>query len=104
MAPAPQDEPITPGEPVEIVPRAVAPERQIDFNAMRQLANLSAKNALHKSESKKLSGTTRTKLLVTCVSLVVGVSLLLIRLLPGAPAGYALRRGRRRSPWRPYGE
>ena len=85
VAPATQDEPITPGEPVEIVPRAHAPERQIDFNAMRQLANLSAKNALHKSESKKLSGTTRTKLLVTCVSLVVGVSLLLIRLLPGAP-------------------
>ncbi len=103
MAPATQDEPITPGEPVEIVPRAHAPERQIDFNAMRQLANLSAKNALHKSESKKLSGTTRTKLLVTCVSLVVGVSLLLIRLLPGATRSRCTAR-RRRSPRRPYGE
>ena len=83
--PAPQSEPPKPGEPVEMAPRAVAPERQVDFKAMRQLANLSAKNALHKHESKQLSGTTRTKLLVTSVAVVVGVSLLVIHQLPGAP-------------------
>ena len=52
---------------------------------MRQLANVSAKNALHKHESKRLSANTRTKLLVTSVAVVVGVSLLVIHQLPGAP-------------------
>jgi hypothetical protein len=85
VEPAPQPEPPQPGEPLELARRAVAPERQVDFKAMRQLANLSAKNALHKHESKQLTGNTRTKLLVTSVSVVAGVSLLVIRLLPGAP-------------------
>ena len=52
---------------------------------MRQLANLSAKTALHKHESKRLSSDTRTKLLVTGVSIVAGVSLLVIHELPAAP-------------------
>jgi hypothetical protein len=82
---APQTEPPKPGETVEMAPRAAAPERQVDLRAMRQLANLSAKSALHKHESKRLSGDTRTKLLVTSVSAVVGVSLLVLHQLPGAP-------------------
>ena len=69
---------------MEMAPRAVAPERQVDLRAMRQLANLSAKNALHKHESKRLSGSTRMKLLVTCVSLVVGALLIDHPQLPGA--------------------
>ena len=85
VVPAPQGEPPKPDVPVEMSPRTVAPERQFDFKAMRQLANLSAKSALHKHDSKQLSGDTRTKLLVASVGVVVGVSLLLIRLLPGAP-------------------
>lgn len=84
VAPALQPEPPPAGEPVAMAPRTVAPERQVDFRAMRQLANVSAKNALHKHESKQLSADTRTKLLVTCVSVVVGVSLLVIHQLPGA--------------------
>ena len=68
-----------------MAPRAVAPERQVDLKAMRQLANLSATSALHKHESKRLSGDTRTKLLVTGVSIMVGVSLLVLHQLPGAP-------------------
>ena len=41
-SPEPQGEPAKSSEPVEITPRAVAPETQVDLNAMRQLANLSA--------------------------------------------------------------
>ena len=85
VASRPKGEQPRPGEPMELWPHAVAPERQIDLQAMRQLANLSAKNALHKHESKQLSGTTRTKLLVTSVAAIVGVSLLVIHHLPGAP-------------------
>jgi hypothetical protein len=84
-ASAPQAEPAPAGEAGEMAPRAVAPETQIDMKAMRQLANLSAKTALHKSESKQLSGSTRAKLLVTTVALGVGGSLSAMRLLPGAP-------------------
>ena len=71
--------------PAEMAPRALAPERQIDLRAMRQLANLSANNALQRHENKRLSVDTRTKLLVTIVSLVVGASLLIIHQLPQAP-------------------
>ncbi len=68
-----------------MAPRAVAPERQVDLKAMRDLANLSANSALHKHESKRLSGRTQTKLLVTSVSIVAGVSQLVLQQLPGAP-------------------
>jgi len=85
LVPEPQAKPAKPVEPMELAPRAVAPARQIDLEAMRQLANLSADTALHKHESKQLSGSTRTKLLVTSVSVVVGVSMLVIHQLPGAP-------------------
>jgi len=84
-APGPRCEPPKPGEPVEMAPRAVAPEKHADMNVMRQLANLSATNALEKHESKRLSGPTRSKLLVAAVSAVAGVSLLVVHQLPGAP-------------------
>jgi hypothetical protein len=86
VVPAAQGEPSKPDEAVAMAPRAVAPERQVNFIAMRQLANQSANSALQKHESKQLLGSKRTKLLVTSVSAVVGVSLLAIHLLPGAPA------------------
>jgi len=85
VVPEPQPEHPEPGELLEMAPRAVAAEKLVDLQAMRQLANLSAKNALHKHENKRLSGNTRAKLLVTSVSVVAGVSLLAIYLLPGAP-------------------
>ena len=56
VVPAAQDEPSKPHESVEMAPRAVAPETQVDVKAMRQLANFSASNALHKHESKQLLG------------------------------------------------
>jgi hypothetical protein len=64
--------------------RAAAPERHIDIRAMRQLANLSAKNALQKHDSRRLSGSLRSKLVVTAVSGFIGVSLLIIHLMPKA--------------------
>ncbi len=85
VVPEPQPEHSEPGELVEMAPRAVAAEKLVDLQAMRQLANLSAKTALHKHESKRLSGNTRAKLLVTSISVVAGASLMVIYLLPGAP-------------------
>ena len=61
------------------------PEKKIDMAAMRQVANLSASSALHKHESTQLTVSTRTKLMVTVVSLVVGVALLAISQFRGAP-------------------
>jgi hypothetical protein len=84
-APVPASADPPPAEAGEIAPRAVPPEKRIDMRAMRQLANLSAKNALQNHERKQLSGTKRAKLLVTLVSAVVGVLLLIIHLLPKAP-------------------
>lgn len=63
------------GESGKLAPHTVAPEKRIDFRAMRQLANLSADTALNKHEAKRLAGTTRAKLLVTVVAGVCGAIL-----------------------------
>ena len=74
-----------PGEPLDLAPRTIAPEKQADWQAMRQLANLSANCALGKHESKRLSRETRAKMLVLGVSAVASVALLIFSQLPGAP-------------------
>ena len=103
VSPAPLPQSPKPGEPLAMAPRAVAPERQVDLKAMRQLANLSADMALHKHESKRLSDSTRAKLLVTIVAVVVGASLLVLHQLPGAPPELRSMARPRRSRWRCFG-
>jgi hypothetical protein len=68
-----------------MAPRAVAPERNIDLRAMRQLANMSAKTAINKHESTQLTGTTRSKLVITIVAGLIGVALLGLRFLAKSP-------------------
>ena len=63
-------------EPVELAPRAVAPEKHVDLSALRDLANLSAEHALGRHDRKQLIAATRSKLIVTVVALAVGVGLL----------------------------
>ena len=66
-----------------MLPRAVAPEKQVDLKAMRQLANQSATCALQKHDSKQLSDVARGKLAVMIVSLVIAGSLLGLSGVPG---------------------
>ena len=60
--PEPQSEHPQPEQPVELSPRTVAPEKQFDWRAMRQLANLSANCALQRHESKRLFGHVESKI------------------------------------------
>jgi hypothetical protein len=64
----PSNEPIT--------PRTVAPENRGDLSAFRELANLSAKNALGRYSRKMLIKTMNSKLLVAVTSLTAGIALL----------------------------
>jgi len=57
-------------------PRAVAPERNIDFSALRQLANLAAQNSISQYARKVLVRTMYSKLVVAAVALVAGGELL----------------------------
>ena len=63
-------------EPVEISPRAVAPEKVVDLTAMRELANVSAHTAIDRHAKEELSRATGNKLLVTLVGLVTGAVLI----------------------------
>ncbi len=56
-------------EPVDLSPRAVAPEKSVDLSALRDLANLSAEHALGRHDFKKLIVATRSKSIVTVVAL-----------------------------------
>jgi hypothetical protein len=71
-------------EPVQMSPRTVAPEKQVDLSAMRELANLSAENALNRHAHRKLRDTSHAKLAVTVVALAAGIGLYWIGKLPGA--------------------
>jgi hypothetical protein len=62
-------------EPLDFGPRATAPERNVDLNAMRQLANFSAKSAINTHDSKRLGVTSKIKLAVSLASAVVGIGL-----------------------------
>lgn len=63
-------------EPVELSPRAVAPEKFVDLTAMRELANLSAQNAIDHHSRKVLRRVVLTKLIVSLMGLVAGGALL----------------------------
>ena len=62
---------------------ATAPEKGIDLEAMRHLANLSAKSAIHTHDSKRLGGTSRIKLAVSLLAGVAGVALLVLSFAGG---------------------
>jgi hypothetical protein len=71
--------------PKEMAPRAVAPEKNVNLSAIRELANLQAKSALTQHERRRLSISSRAKLLVTIVALSVGMFLIWARLTQGLP-------------------
>jgi hypothetical protein len=81
-APAPSAQ--QPAKPVELAPRAVAPEKNIDLQAMRQLANLSAKSAISTHDSKQLTLSTRTKLAATFAAGFIGMVFLGLTVSGGA--------------------
>ena len=75
-APAPQATETRQGEPVEISPRAAAPETAAIVSAMRELANFSARTAIHRYTRRTLIREIQSKLLVMTVGLVVGAGLM----------------------------
>jgi hypothetical protein len=77
-APAPRVASAKHREPVELSPRAVAPEKFVDLTAMRELANLSAQNAIDHHSRKVLRRVVLTKLIVSLMGLVAGGALLWI--------------------------
>ncbi|MHC4401728.1 MAG: hypothetical protein ACYTG0_18815 [Planctomycetota bacterium] len=67
VPPEPDDSPQEMLKPGEMSPRAVAPEKLVDFNAMRELANFSADSAIRRYARSKLSRAAMGKLLVTVI-------------------------------------
>jgi len=63
-------------DPSELTPRTVAPEKQIDFSALRELANLSAQSAISRHAREVLVRTMHSKLIVALVGVAAGVALL----------------------------
>ncbi len=63
-------------EPAQVAPRAKAPEKHVNLSAMRELANLSAQNALSRYSRRILVKAMYSKLLVVAVALASAASLL----------------------------
>jgi len=63
-------------EPVEMSPRAVAPEKFVNLTAMREVANLSAQTAIDRHSQRLLRRVVGFKLLVAVLGLVSGIVLL----------------------------
>ncbi|MEN6406403.1 MAG: FHA domain-containing protein [Thermoguttaceae bacterium] len=57
-------------------PRTVAPERNVDLSALRELANLSAQSAISQHARQVLMQAMYSKLMVTLVALAAGATLL----------------------------
>ena len=73
---APPATPAPRREPAQMSPRAEAPEKHVDFSALRELANLSAHVALNRHARKALVRSLYSKLLVAFVALTVAAALL----------------------------
>ena len=71
-------------EEVDAGPRAVAPERHSGLSAMRELANLSAQNALSNHARRQMIVSIRTKLVTMGMGLLAGGALLWLWRRPGA--------------------
>jgi hypothetical protein len=63
-------------QPMEMTPRTVAPEKNVNLSALRELANLSAQSALGRHSRQVLVHTMYSKLLVAIVALAAGGALL----------------------------
>ena len=59
--------------PESVVPRTVAPEKQVDLSAMRELANFSARSAITHYNQKKDTITARGKMLTIVAAVLAGV-------------------------------
>lgn len=67
-----------PFDPEKYVPRALAPERTTSLAAMRELANSSARTAIHKSTRQRHVTSIFLKAIIAAVGLVVGLVLVAI--------------------------
>ena len=67
-----------PFDPEKYMPRALAPERSNSLAAMRELANSSARTAIHKSTRQRHVSSIALKSVIAGVGLVVGMVLLAI--------------------------
>jgi hypothetical protein len=71
-AAVPSQAPVRRPGPVTMTPRAVAPEKQVNLSAMRELANLSAQMAITRYADREFLSITRTKLAVAAAGVAVG--------------------------------
>jgi hypothetical protein len=76
LASVPQPATPRPRKPVEMTPRAKAPEKMAGLSAMRELANLSAQNALDQHTRKQLARARRGKLLIVISGLAAAALLM----------------------------
>ena len=67
-----------PRQPAEMAPRVVAPEKQIDLSAMRDLANLTAHSAIDHHAQQQARHASWGKLLIVAVAIGAGIGLLWI--------------------------
>ncbi|MCA9132729.1 MAG: hypothetical protein KDA45_06230, partial [Planctomycetales bacterium] len=67
-----------PFDPEKYMPRALAPEKTQNFAAMRELANSSARTAIHKSTRQRHMSSVLLKAGIATVGLIVGGVLLII--------------------------
>ncbi len=65
-------------QPVEMSPRAVAPEKNVNIAAFRDLANMSAHAALNTHARKEMQSSAISKLLVSVLAGIVGAGFLLM--------------------------
>lgn len=71
------DEPEAERRPLSsLAPRAIAPEKQLDIGAMRELANQSTRSALDQHAWRSLWQTARSRLSTTATMAIVGLGLL----------------------------
>ncbi len=61
-----------PRQPVQLSPRSAAPEKHIDFSALRDLANLSARTAISRHSHRIIIDTMRSKLAMALLALAAG--------------------------------
>jgi len=60
-------------KPESVVARTVAPEKQVDLSAMRELANFSAQSAITRYNQKKMAITARGEMLTIVATVLAGV-------------------------------
>lgn len=85
-----------PFDPGTYVPRQQAPERNRNMAAMRELANVTARTAIERSDRRRLGSETFFKVSVTLIGLIGGIALLIVNgfkmnmALVGSIAGFVI--------------